>query len=110
MNAFLTGSHAYGRPSPESDIDIAILVERSTLEKLEQVFGGDGRIVQYGLSVGSFRHEKINLIAFTEEWRFDAWRSATESLTKTAPVSREQAVALIQATVAMAEPKEVATP
>lgn len=35
MNAFITGSHAYGTPREDSDIDLVVLVEdESTLAAL----------------------------------------------------------------------------
>lgn len=84
MNAFLTGSHAYGIPRPDSDIDIVMLVDDELYKLLNATY------------TGPIKDGKVNLIPFTNKIRYECWLKATEYLKTIAPVSREMAVARIR--------------
>jgi hypothetical protein len=52
---FITGSHAYGTPRPDSDIDLVTLVNPND-------------------------RDKLNIIACCSKARFDVWKEGTEKL------------------------------
>jgi len=86
VNAFITGSHAYGAPRSNSDVDLVVLVDADT-QCLLQRESGDGPI----------RFGRLNLIAVTSERLFAAWKLGTEQLIEERnwtgqPISRERAV------------------
>ena len=76
MRAFVTGSHAYGTPRPDSDIDLAVLAESP-----------DVRVI-----AGRSGKSEINVVLFNNADEFAAWRKATESLKAKAPVVKEEAI------------------
>lgn len=93
MSAFLTGSRAYGTPRPNSDIDLVVTIhEQQTLDLLEEYSDGAG-----GSRGGdrSLRFGRLNLIAL-EEWEARAWRVATNQLQAQRPVTKVEAIALIE--------------
>lgn len=85
MNAFITGSHAYGEPGEESDIDLVVLVDSDT-QKLLIEHGG--KPTRFG---------KLNIIAVDTQAKFDKWKKGTEALQAIRPVDRESAVAVFKA-------------
>lgn len=96
--SFLTGSHAYGTPYAESDIDLVVLVTNEETCQLadfadqvcgDERSGGDD-------AAASMRFGKLNLICVTNEGEYDAWRRATEDLIGRRPVTREEAVKAIK--------------
>lgn len=87
--AFITGSFAYGVPKPESDIDLVLLVECPITKYILLEAGG-------GVPTRFEGERKLNLIVFTNQMRYRAWKDATRILSKRyedtgAPVSREDA-------------------
>ena len=97
MKAFLTGSHAYGTPHEDSDVDLVVRCDHATMITLVALFAptrleeqerkkesGDGDTHQ-------FRIGKLNLIICTTDARFEAWKKGTATLQVIAPVTREQA-------------------
>ena len=92
--AFLTGSHAYGSPGPDSDIDVVIPVSTDL----------DNFLWSAACEAGepTVRHGKLNLITFdttTPDGRrkFDTWKTVNDQLVARKPVTREQAVKAFQA-------------
>ncbi len=104
MNAFLTGSRAYGLSHPGSDTDIVVLVDQQTLDALLAltIFNsrdnpGPRDPGSGDASSASMRFGNLNLIATTSKSEFDAWYEGTRRLMAEAPVTREQAVEVIKA-------------
>ena len=89
MNAFITGSVAYGTPHKDSDIDLVVLIDEKNIKELqckdESDLDGYGRW-------NSIRFGKLNLICMTNKTHFDLWYQGTMELIAKAPVTREQAV------------------
>ncbi len=98
MEAFITGSHAYGTPNKDSDIDLVVLVESDdTIYDLLKGDEGGANTDEYETSLGApLRFGKLNLICCVEERKYEIWRKGTEQLKAIAPVTREQAVELFQ--------------
>ena len=91
MNAFLTGSHAYGKPNDKSDIDLVILVDEVTAARLEtHNESGHPSVIRFG---------KLNLIICTTDAQFAAWKTGTRMCEHKArtegPVDRERAKELL---------------
>lgn len=90
LQAFLTGSHAYGYPGPDSDIDLVVLVTKDEFDKLRQnadsMEGVDEQYDENGSC--SLRFGNLNLLCFFDERRFLDWKKCTEVLKTQAPVSR----------------------
>ena len=70
MKAFLTGSHVFGRPGPESDIDLCILVDPILAGKLRDM-SESTKICRFGC---------LNLILCESDTEFAAWKMSTERL------------------------------
>lgn len=110
MNAFLTGSQAYGTPRPDSDIDLAVLLNAETLTmlgKLSGQFRGDTSRCPYHSGM-SLRFGNLNLLCFDDKVEFQAWKDATTRLIARMPVTREQAVQEIDLEIAAAKQRETA--
>lgn len=91
MEAFLTGSHAYGEPGPNSDIDLVVFVSQETANKLWKLRrqGCEGH--------SSLQLDNVNLITITDPDQYAAWEKGTaELLESDQPVSREKAVRLFK--------------
>jgi hypothetical protein len=86
MNAFLTGSHVYGIPTKESDIDLVVLVDETVGEFLWSKSQFDN----------SVRFGKLNLVLVYDKKEFLAWKDATYKLEQEKPVTRQQAIKTIQ--------------
>lgn len=95
MNAFLTGSHAYGTPRPDSDIDLCVLMDNSQDMELLYQHSADRGSTGDGLEFG-----KLNIIAHTQKWVFEAWRDATAELAARKPVTRHEAITCIKSHMA----------
>jgi predicted nucleotidyltransferase len=93
MNAFLTGSRAYGTPREDSDVDVVILVSPEA-ENVLLGLGASGNGIRFG---------QLNLIICTEASRFDRWAEVTSQLVSRRPVSREDAIAEFNAAGLMGE-------
>jgi hypothetical protein len=70
MKAFLTGSHVFGRPGPESDIDLCIMVDPILAGKLRDM----------SESTNTCRFGRLNLILCESDLEFAAWKMSTERL------------------------------
>jgi len=95
MRSFLTGSHVYGTPKHDSDIDLVIqLSSDEELQLLGHSDGGGIRVNDSGYP--TIRFGNLQLIAVEDDREFSIWKSCTEELRKRAPVTREEAVNLIK--------------
>jgi hypothetical protein len=104
MNAFLTGSRAYGTPRPDSDVDLCVLLSHDDLEALAlQAPQSNGEPASGDENDASLRFGRLNVIAMTDPSRFAAWKEATVELVARKPVTRDQAVKLIDEKVRAAK-------
>lgn len=114
MNAIVTGSHAYGKPRPDSDVDVVVLVTEDDkmllvgLAAIADPKAGfktkrlcehnlEGDYAGVGANAAVLRFGILNLLITTDPLSFEVWRRGTEQLIahkqKTGqPVSREVAV------------------
>lgn len=76
MNAFLTGSRVYGKPSETSDVDLVVRVDVPTREALQKL--SDCPEQAKGLVV--IRFGRLNLIACDNDEQFAAWKFGTAKL------------------------------
>ncbi len=91
MVPFLTGSHAYGTPTPESDIDVACILSAEDFaflrDKAEKADGSNGDSLMFG---------KLNLIVLNGEKQYAAWKAGTDELKARKPVTREEAIRVLE--------------
>jgi hypothetical protein len=85
--SFITGSHAYGIPTEDSDIDIAVCLTRDEIVKLWQMSDSKSKLM-FG---------KINLVCFNfddeeDMQRFEKWKTTNDSLVAKRPVTKEEAI------------------
>jgi len=71
MNSFITGSHAYGKPTEKSDIDLVLLLEPEVTQFL--IENSDDMCIPC-------RFGKLNLVLCKDEREFTAWRIITDNL------------------------------
>lgn len=69
MDAFLTGSHVYGRPHDHSDVDLVIRTDPGTKQKLLELSGSD-----FPIKFGN-----LNLIITTTDAEYTAWAWAKQA-------------------------------
>lgn len=92
MNAFITGSRAYGTPKKESDIDLCVLVDQQTKDRLTKLSKNKSEPVRFG---------NLNLVLVTTEEEFAAWKCCTATMVRNkvenkSPSSKETATRLIK--------------
>lgn len=94
LAAFVTGSHAYGTPHEESDIDLVVLVSEADLNRLMIVGTQDETVREYRKKTWGtpLRFGGLNLLCCTTEAQYRTWRKGTAMLKQRKPVTREQAV------------------
>lgn len=94
MKSFVTGSHAYGTPNENSDIDLVVFVDpNDTFKLIEHADSNNGcSNGSGGPDDVSLRFGKLNLIVLADEEKFHLWKEATDALIGLRPVSRERAV------------------
>lgn len=83
INAFITGSRAYGTPHSRSDIDLVVCVSEEDLKLIETQ--ANSRVIRYGM---------LNLIPLTPK-EYIAWESANAELIAMKPVTRDKAIEVI---------------
>lgn len=86
MKAFLTGSHVFGRPGPESDIDLCVLVDPILAAKLRDM----------SESTKTCRFGRLNLILCESDTEFAAWKMSTERLLPHAEFEKDRVAVGIQ--------------
>jgi len=95
--AFLTGSHAYGKPRLDSDVDLVVYMPDTQAAELLDVLGVVNSNSDYDATGYQFRAGQLNVIICTSEADYWAWRSGTEDLKARAPVTRPEACAHLNA-------------
>jgi len=88
LNSFITGSHAYGIPAEDSDVDLVVLLSPEDKQLLRDV-NGDGPV----------RFGNLNLILCDRQDQFDCWvKSKADCVLAAAvagePLSRSEAVSI----------------
>ena len=72
VNAFITGSHAYGKPTSRSDVDLVVRVSEANAAKLRKLAGvKEGQPIMFG---------KLNLVVCTDDTDFAIWKLGTNIL------------------------------
>lgn len=92
-NAFITGSHAYGEPHADSDVDLVVRADVDDMSLLRELSG---------CRQGPIRFGQLNLIVCTNDELFTAWQKGTEQLMAEGretglPVTRERACEVLKA-------------
>lgn len=96
MKAFVTGSHAYGTPRPDSDIDLVVLVSPEDMARLVKM-DPDSTADRYGVMASSYlRFGKLNLLAVDNMTDYLVWLHGTLELIARKPVTRDEAVAVFK--------------
>jgi predicted nucleotidyltransferase len=95
MKSFLTGSHVYGTPTPESDVDVVVLMSESEMYKLSNLADQVSKFDEYGEG-RSLRFGKLNLIVLNTEPMFNLWRSSTDECIAQKPVDKKRAAEIFQ--------------
>lgn len=95
MRAFLTGSRAFGTPTPESDVDVVVLMDKPEMAKLVSQAEESERSGDYG-NGQSLRFGRLNLIVVNTEEQFGLWRDSTDECLAMKPVSKEAAAQLFR--------------
>lgn len=100
--AILTGSHAYGEPHEDSDIDLVVYMPPSELAKLQRAMGlGEqakaAKDKAYGDSNTPLRFGPLNLLVCTSRKRYESWCEGTADLVQRGeeegrPITRPEAV------------------
>ena len=88
MEAFITGSRAYGTAKPDSDLDLCVLMDDPTMEDLVAEYG-------WPIKIGS-----LNIIPCTSELEMLAWRKAREVCiagSKSGPLTKEAVIEIHEA-------------
>ena len=67
MKSFLTGSHVYGKPTKDSDIDLVVRISLKDEERLIKLSDNQGLPIRFG---------NLNLIAATTDEDFAGWSLA----------------------------------
>ena len=94
--ALLTGSRAYGRPPPGSDIDVVVLLGEDDLLRIIDAMGEAGVDPRYVGEPGAttpIRFGVLNLLCVTDEEDYRVWEEGTAALIERGPVERPEAVA-----------------
>lgn len=77
MNAFITGSRAYGSPRPNSDIDLVIRVDSRTRLMLETL-SDNPKTDKYGSVI--VRFGRLNLLLCETDEEFATWVVGTNKM------------------------------
>ncbi len=89
MDSFITGSHVYGTPTEDSEIDLVVFVDEATRDKLVELSEQGKFPVRYG---------KLNLLIATTPEEYAVWKEGTAKLLELkeviGSVNKEQASVL----------------
>ncbi len=94
MQAFLTGSYAYGTPREDSDIDLVIRCDEETAKFLSEM--------RDDKTTPAIKFGKLNFIPCTDDAQYTAWRAGTTALEYRKPVERETACTMF---ISLLKPK-----
>lgn len=91
--SFITGSHAYGTPEHDSDVDLVIFTHEADIELLSRISDDSLFRENNGYDSGrSLRFGRLNIIAISDEKHFELWRWANKRLKARRPVDRDYAI------------------
>lgn len=93
MNAFITGSQIYGTPTPDSDVDLVVLMEPDAGFDLATLFGAEIERGKNNYPGAQFLAGSLNIILCTDTDEFDIWQRGTCELEARKPVTRDEAKA-----------------
>ena len=112
MEAFVTGSQVYGKPTADSDVDLVVRVTQQDLDLLRK-FASANLLLDdsyYGRPDSvSLRFGKLNLICAITNEALETWKLGTETLKAKKPVDRSFAVELFR-TLREAQEEEALEP
>lgn len=94
--AFVSGSHVYGTPNEDSDIDLIVMMDESLAKWLYEMAETDDCSHTPACGSLSVRFGKINLICCWEQWVYDLWFNGTSLLHGAKPVTRDTAIILFE--------------
>lgn len=82
MNAFITGSHAYGKPNKESDIDLVIRADYDVKRLLTKAGGVTvpGKKDVRGNDYVTIRFGPLNIVVCETDNSYAIWKIGTEAL------------------------------
>lgn len=98
MVGFITGSHAYGVPQPDSDLDVVL----SVTPKEWDAFMSITDVTDPGNTTSptpTIRTGRLRIVLCSELRlpEYNLWRRGTDDLQARAPVSQEEAIAYFEA-------------
>ena len=99
MESILTGSHVYGLPRQDSDLDMVVLIEKNEDYFLLSRIADNPLHNQTPSAYNgvSLRYGKLNIIAVLKDRKvFEAWKRGTEFLKSIRPVTKEQACLIFE--------------
>jgi len=89
-SSILTGSHVYGKPRPDSDMDIVMVLNEEALALLKSKAD-----TWFGLPNGDSLHfGHLNVIATTDEGIYRKWVAAMYAARSERPVTKDRAIEL----------------
>jgi len=91
-DAFLTGSHAYGKPKPSSDVDLVVMLEGPAAVVLVKLLRTEADAGSDPPGSMSLKFGKLNLIVPNSLESLQVWRRGTAELSARKPVTRIVAV------------------
>ena len=100
--SFITGSHAYGTPHEDSDVDLVVRMPVFPAMALAVLSGANQARLEHELNEyqddGSFsmRFGKLNLICCYDDRAYANWLEGTSELSLRKPVTRGEACATFQ--------------
>lgn len=92
--AFITGSHAFGTPTPKSDVDLVVYIGFNDARRLDALHGGVSH--DYGDDSTDLVFGNMNLIVCTSLVRYKTWKRVTDQLLKRKPVKRADGIKAFQ--------------
>jgi len=104
MDAFITGSRAFGKPTKASDIDVVIRCTKEVARKLFEQAQEHLPLTECGQSFPdyenmesiSMRFGPLNLLCCLDNTSYHVWEQGTKKLKAIGPVDRPVAVALFK--------------
>jgi hypothetical protein len=103
----VTGSHAYGTPREDSDIDLVVFVSPADMKKLIGLESGADAERYGSLAQVFLRFGNLNLICVDNDTDYDVWLKGTAALKARKPVTRDEAVVLFKQLQKEARPEQI---
>lgn len=94
--AFVSGSQVYGTPNNSSDVDLVILTDFASMEKLAPLASRVDTGSAEGSVDASLTFGRLNLICVGEPLDWAWWREGTDELRRSRPVFRQHAIDLLE--------------